>query len=64
MTAVAILTRQARRELARAVQRIAEDNPDAADRLNDAVLDAARLIGIRPKAGARQLQLAGPKYRL
>ena len=51
MTAAAILTRQARRELARAVQRIAEDNPDAADRLNDAVLEAARRLGANPSLG-------------
>ncbi len=37
--------RQAGRELARAVPWIAADNPDASERLNDAVLDAARLLG-------------------
>ena len=63
MTVPAILTAQARRELARAVQRIAVDNADAADRLNDAVLDAARLIGGNPALGARRPSLAGPHYR-
>jgi plasmid stabilization system protein ParE len=63
LTAAAVLTRQARRELALAVQRIAEENPDAADQLNDAVLDAARLIGARPGVGVRRPHLAGPRYR-
>jgi toxin ParE1/3/4 len=63
VTVSAILTGQARRELARAVQRIAADNPDAADGLNNAVLDAARLIGGNPALGARRLRLAGSRYR-
>lgn len=63
MTVVAILTGRARRELARAVQQIAEDNPDAADRLNTAVLGATHLIGAKPAAGTQRRHLAGPRYR-
>ena len=51
MTASAVLSRQARRDLARAVQWIAKDNPDAASRLNDAVLDAAQRLGGNPLIG-------------
>ncbi len=63
MTVAAILTGQARRELARALRRIAADNPDAADGLNDAVLEASRLIGGNPEIGARRPNLAGARYR-
>ncbi len=63
MTVPAILTKRARQELARAVKWIAKDNPDAADGLNDAVLDAARLIGRKPMVGAHRLHLAGSRYR-
>lgn len=63
MTAPAILTRLARRELAQAVRAIAQDDPEAADRLNDAVLDAARLIGTHPAIGRRRPDLAAPRYR-
>jgi plasmid stabilization system protein ParE len=51
VTVPAILTRQARRDLARAVQRIDADNSDAADRMNDAMLDAARRLGANPRLG-------------
>jgi plasmid stabilization system protein ParE len=63
VTRPAILTRRARQELARAVRWIAKDNPDAAAGLNDAVLEAARLIGHRPTVGAHRLHLAGSRYR-
>ncbi len=63
MTIPAILASQARRELARALRGIAADNPDAADRLNDAVREAARLIGGNPALGARRPSLAGARYR-
>lgn len=63
MTVPAILTRRARLELARALARIAEDNPDAADGLNDAVQDAARLIGANPLIGGRRALLASARYR-
>ena len=54
---------RARRELARALERIAEDNPDAAQRPNEAVLGAARLIGGNPAIGVRRPRLASPRYR-
>jgi hypothetical protein len=41
----AILTLRARRELAKALKRIGEDNPDAAERLYTGVQEAARRIG-------------------
>jgi plasmid stabilization system protein ParE len=63
VTIPAILAKQARRELAHAMRRIASDNPDAADRLNDAVLSAARLIGSNPAIGARRPSLASSRYR-
>jgi toxin ParE1/3/4 len=63
LTIPAILTNRARRELARALREIALDNPDAADRLNDAVREAARLIGGNPALGARRPSLADPRYR-
>lgn len=53
----AVLTLGARRELAVALGRIAEDNADAAEQLNDAVHEAARLIG------ARRPRLATARYR-
>jgi len=63
VTVPAILTRRARRELARALKGIAKDNPDAADRLNDAVRDAARMIGANPAIGAWRPRLASSRYR-
>lgn len=63
MTVPAVLTLRARRELALALGRIAEDNPDAAERLNDAVREAARLIGANPAIGARRPRLASTRYR-
>ena len=63
MTVPAILTTQARQELAGALRRIARDNPDAADRLNDVVRDAARLIGANPAIGACRPRLASVRYR-
>jgi plasmid stabilization system protein ParE len=63
LTVPAILTLRARRELAKALERIAEDNPDAADHLYHAVREAARRIGANPALGARRPQLAGARYR-
>lgn len=63
MTAPAILTQRARRELAAVLSRIAKDNPDAADRCFEAVQNAARLIGGNPALGAHRPSLAGPRYR-
>jgi len=63
LTVPAVLTLRARRELARALERIAEDNPDAAQRPNEAVLGAARLIGGNPAIGVRRPRLASPRYR-
>jgi plasmid stabilization system protein ParE len=63
LTVPALLTLRARRELAVALERIGEDNPDAAGRLNDAVREAARLIGANPAVGARRPRLANARYR-
>ena len=63
MTGPAILTKRVRHELACAVKWIAKDNPDAAEGLNDAVVDAAQLIGRKPSVGAHRLHLAGSRYR-
>ena len=63
MTAGAVLTRQARRELVRAVQWIAKDNPDAAARLNDAVLEAALRLGANPLIGRTAPPPFLPSYR-
>jgi toxin ParE1/3/4 len=63
LTVPAILTVRARRELARALERIAEDNPDAAERLYEAVQEAARLIGANPAIGAHRPRLASVRYR-
>jgi toxin ParE1/3/4 len=63
VTVPAILTKRARQELMRAVKWIAKDNPDAADGPNDAVLDAARLIGRKPMVGAHRLHIVGRPWR-
>ena len=63
MTVPAILTPRARRELAAALKRIADDNPDAAARLYAAVREAARRIAVNPAIGARRPQLASARYR-
>ena len=52
MTAPAILTLRARRELGAALRRIASDNPDAADRFYQAVQQAAYWMGGNPARGA------------
>lgn len=57
-----MLTRQARRDLAYAIQRIAEHEPDAATRLNDAVLAAVRRLGANPALG-RSASPFLPAYR-
>jgi plasmid stabilization system protein ParE len=59
----AVITLRARRDLAVALERIAEDNPGTAARLNDAVLEAARLIGANPAIGTRRPRLASARYR-
>ena len=63
MTTAAILTRRASRDLAQALRTLAENNPQAATRLNDAVRDAAQLIGSNPNVGSRRLALADARYR-
>ena len=63
MTAPAILTPRARQELAKALERIAEDNPDSAAGLYETVQEAARLIGANPAIGARRPRLASARYR-
>ncbi len=63
MTVPAVLAPRARRELAVALKRIADDNPDAAARLYAAVQAAARRIGVNPTIGARRPQLASARYR-
>ena len=63
MTAPAILTLRARRELGAALRRIARDTPDAADRFYQAVQNAAHLIGGNPALGAHRPSLAGHRYR-
>lgn len=59
----AVLAPQARRDLASAVRWIAQDNPDAAERLNDAVLDAARRLGTGRFLGRRAPPPLLPRYR-
>lgn len=63
MTKLAVFTLRARRELALALERIAKDNPDAAERLNDAVRETALLIGTIPAVGTHRPRLAGARYR-
>ncbi|HUB44640.1 MAG TPA: type II toxin-antitoxin system RelE/ParE family toxin [Acetobacteraceae bacterium] len=63
MTAPAVLTLRARRELGAALRRIASDNPDAADRFYEAVRKAAHWIGGNPALGAHRPSLAGHRYR-
>lgn len=62
MTA-ARLSPRARRELLDAVDRIAADNPGAADALIDAVEAAARRIGDHPLIGAARPNLLRPAFR-
>ena len=64
MSSPAVLVPQARREAAAAVRWIAKDNPGAARRLRQALVDAARLLGSRPLAGRLEPDLVGPHYRL
>ncbi len=63
MTVPAVLTPRARRELAGFLRRIANDNPDAADRLYVAVQTAVRHIGANPALGASRPGLASIRYR-
>lgn len=64
MSRPAILAIRARRELAEALKRVADANPDAAERLYSAVQDAARRIGANPALGARRPRLASTRYRI
>jgi toxin ParE1/3/4 len=63
VTVGAVLTRQARRELVRALQWIAKDNTDAAARFNDAVFDAAQRLSARPLLGRAAPAPFLPSYR-
>ena len=54
MTRPAVLTPVAGADLEGAVEWISDDNPDAAQRLIEAVQGAARLIGHHPAIGARR----------
>ncbi len=63
MTGVAVLTRQARWDLADAVRWIAKDNPTTAEGLNAAVLDAARHLGSNPRLGRPAPSPFLPGYR-
>ncbi len=58
-----MLTLRARRELGAALRRIASDTPDAADRLYQAVQQAAHWIGGNPARGAHGPGLADLRYR-
>lgn len=63
MTASAILTLRARRELGAALRRIASGSPDAADRFYEAVQQAAQWIGGNPALGVHRPGLADLRYR-
>jgi toxin ParE1/3/4 len=56
-------SRRARRELLDAADWIADDNPEAADRLIDTAQRAAALIAARPGVGVRRPKLAPEIYR-
>ena len=58
-----IFTPQARRELQTAVAWIADDNPDAAEGLLRAALQAATMISRRPNLARVRLDLAPSRYR-
>jgi plasmid stabilization system protein ParE len=63
LTAPAVLTPQARADLANALDWIADDNLDAARAMQAAVAEAARKIGERPLTGRMRLDLAPSPYR-
>ena len=60
----ALLSTQARRELAAALRWIARDNKLAAAALNEAVKTAATQIGAFPECGRNALELVREPYRL
>jgi toxin ParE1/3/4 len=59
----AALTGRARRDLLTASNRIARENPDAAQALRDAVATAARRLGDYPHLGVSRPELATGPYR-
>lgn len=63
MNQPAQLAPAARREAAHAVRWLAKRNPAASRGLRQAILEAARLIGVRPLAGRRRPELVGERYR-
>ena len=63
MSRSAVLTPRALRELEKATQWIANDNPLAARALRAAVATAAQLIAEHPLAGRRRPELAKDPYR-
>ena len=62
MTRSVVLTPLAQRELRHALSEIAKDNAAAARGLNDAVLEAANRLGMRPGLGSLALHVP-PRYR-
>jgi len=61
--ASAQLTSRARRELGEATRWISRESPKAARGLRRAVVNAARLLGEHPSAGALRPDIAGERYR-
>ena len=64
-----VWTRRARIDLREAISYVAEDNPDAADRLENTILASARRLPSHPEmgrpgrvAGTRELVVAGTRY--
>ena len=60
---VELFTPRALRELRAAAEWIAEDNPDAADNLLSAALDAAKRLTRKPDLARVELRLAPARYR-
>ncbi len=58
-----IFTPQARRELEAAIDWIADDNPDAAEGLLRAALQAATMIAVKPMLARIRTDLAPSRYR-
>jgi len=54
---------RARRELRQAAAWIAEENPDAAERLLEAALQAGEMIVAKPMLAHMRLELAPERYR-
>ena len=63
MTTRAVLAPEAERELRRALRDLGKHNMAAARGLNDAVENAARMIGANPAIGPRRPKLASKRYR-